>query len=344
MFTSQHHDPAAMNTINADRQQPTKWPDGGLQGLRQLAGSLHHDQILLARIEPLQQRRGRVCRKRRSGPHPTVHAERIVELNDASQCLGLGMKARRKVIHAQEQVCQALVDLYRGLPASGGELLHSTLYSGRQDMGKHVAGHTYGVRNTMGRAVMAGNETPQAAVHNDRQAHRSRDLNVAQVFNVDGRHTAQHGVAQVERLLCWLQRVDDHLCIVHIGNKAQRIAYVERTCLYGDVRGRKPTSQEGLQFLLAFLGHDFATVIRVKTVGHYTVETGELPDRGHCLSQQSGNVLAGTQLRHAAMRKQRKSGQIDTQQGAAFQLDDQSFIVEMKHSVVGRVIQDNFHV
>ncbi len=95
-----------------------------------------------------------------------------------------------------------------------------------------------------------------------------------------GRHAAKHRTGQVQRLLgpwveLWVQR---NRSVGGVGNQAQPVGRIQRPGLSGDVAGRVPQPQEGLQILAPVLGDHLAVPVSVEAIHHDPVKAGELPD------------------------------------------------------------------
>src|SRR5690606_40010386 len=86
-----------------------------------------------------------------------------------------------------------------------------------------------------GGGVVAGDETPELALVDDRQRRRGAHFHVLQVLDVDRGNAAQDRAAEIDRFRTRAER--DRL-ISHVGNDSDRVLEIERARLAGDVAGR----------------------------------------------------------------------------------------------------------
>ncbi|MES2533839.1 MAG: hypothetical protein V4636_22530 [Pseudomonadota bacterium] len=211
-------------------------------------------------------------------------------------------------------------------------------------MRQHVAGHAYGIRNTVRRSVMASNQTPEAPMHDDRKAHRRGNLDVPQVLEMNRRHAAQQRMAEIQWPLGRRVHVDGNLLVVHIGDQPKRVEHIQGTRLHRNVGSGKAAMQEGLERGFALLRDDLAAVVLMKAVGHDAVEAGETADRGDGFGEKLGDVFPAAQLTHAAVGQQGECAQIDHRRRSSLQFDDDPSVVAVEHRVEHRIRRGEFHV
>lgn len=153
-----------------------------------------------------------------------------------------------------------------------------------EEAGEDIADYARPVRDIFRRGVMAGDQSPEAPVSDQRDRHGGADTHVAQVLDMDGRHGPQDGVGHVEG------PAGDRIGFGDQGNargrdvrlQAEGAEEIEATGLGRDIGGRVAETEEGVEVRAADFGDNFAAVVREEAVDHDAAEAGEGADEaGH---------------------------------------------------------------
>ena len=131
-----------------------------------------------------------------------------------------------------------------------------------------------------GLRVVAGDQAPQPAALHQRDGDRRLDPHVAQVFDMDRRHAAQHGQRHVERPVAVGQAIRDqrHRFGIDVGQHADQVAGVQLARLRRDVGGREMVAEQAGQRVVAAFRNDLAVPQAVEAVQHDPVEAGQRLD------------------------------------------------------------------
>ena len=166
-------------------------------------------------------------------------------------------------------------------------------------------------------AVMARHEPPQFAVDEQRHRHGSSDAHVAQVFEVDRRHAAQRGEAQIQRAagLRVERRLQRGRLVGHGRDEAQPVLLVQRAGLRRDVGGRVMQAQIRIHARGGQrLADDRAVPVGVEAVDHHALEARQVGNRLRDDRVERGQSGGGAHGREGALqaamplRKTRRGG------------------------------------
>ena len=177
----------------------------------------------------------------------------------------------------------------------------------RQIAGQGRAADAQLERQQFGRGVVAGDQTPQRVVHDDRHRGGGPHVHVLQILQMDRRHRAQSAVAHVQRHLAGRDRPQRLRRVPAVGNDPHRIAQIERARLAGNVGGGEVVVQEGPGALCARFGYHLAGLVVLEAIDHHPVEAGQTAkglggpfaqslDRGRAFKGGAGGVQAGHQI------------------------------------------------
>ncbi|GLU24683.1 hypothetical protein SLE2022_405890 [Rubroshorea leprosula] len=149
----------------------------------------------------------------------------------------------------------------------------------RADLAREAGGDeprraALGEAEVAGAHVVAGDETPQHAVLDDRDGGGRRHPHVAQILEVDGRDRAKLDIGQVDRRA--LGGADRRRLVADVGNHADAVADIERTRLLRDVGGGEVVVVVGREPRGDVLGDDDARFVVEEAVDHHPVVAGEL--------------------------------------------------------------------
>ena len=220
-------------------------------------------ELLLGRREALQ--RGAAV-----DPHAdAVAGEQVADLVEmGDDTLELGPLAG----HCRHKL---LMHLLRAQLVGGFALAFAVLHQKREHLAEQLGGRAPAERDAMRRIVVAGEQTPQPAVAQDRYRHGCRYAHVAQIFDVDRRHAAQHASGKIELLAAGAgHRLDGRSRGIDVGDQAQPIALVEHSGLARDVGGGVAQAQIGFQIAARQLGDHFARSVLIEAIDHDAIELG----------------------------------------------------------------------
>ena len=158
------------------------------------------------------------------------------------QVLGMVHEAGDEVILRRHMGEKAGLDGAEPHPVLGERRVLPRLELEREDLGEEVAGIAHLQRHPLRLLVVAGDQAPQVAVAQDRDRHGGERPHVAHVFEMDRRHAAQHGIAQIERI--GASRLDRDRRVIGIGDDAQPVAAVEIARLGRECRRRESAGRD----------------------------------------------------------------------------------------------------
>ena len=207
-------------------------------------------------ILPVDPRGGAVV-----GNHVAEQADHRVEMFD--QARAFGQLGHDPVVHDLRPPRLLADDIGFDLAKLEREQLGIEFGHGAQRIGQHPRA----------RVVVAGEQPPQLAAHDDRDRHRRGYPHVAQVFDMDRGNAAQRAEAEIERYPCRANsRRDRHGRIGNVADDPQDVGQVQLAGLRRNVACGVVQPEEAFEPHLARLGEDFAGVVGMKAINHHPVE------------------------------------------------------------------------
>ena len=146
---------------------------------------------------------------------------------------------------------------------------------------------------------MAGDETPQPVLDDDRRRHRRPDAHVAQVLQVHRRHGTEADVGEVDRGHLATGRGEQrHRLGGGVRDQPEAVLDVERPRLGRDVARGEAEAEQAADIRRDRLGDDLAVPLLVEAVDEDPIEAGDLLHGDHGLLEQhvaGGGAVEGLQ-------------------------------------------------
>jgi len=165
-----------------------------------------------------------------------------------------------------------------------------------QDLAQLLAGRALFDRHRARRGVVACDQAPQLAPHDQGDRHRGQRAHIAHVLQVHGRDAAQRGERQVvARAAGRILGRDERLgLVIGVLDHADWRQRVQLARLRRDVAGRECLAQVGLVVGRFGLGHHAAMAARVEPVHHHAAVARDRAHmaRGQIGQRGDGGVLA----------------------------------------------------